>query len=114
MSKAADQIGESRERAQIIQSVSRVMTEGEETLDQEARDCAKDAMSKLNTHEVLCTERWGQQRAALETLTVSVARLQNSFDGVSNKFLSPVAVGLIAGLMGLCGWLAARAFPLPH
>lgn len=112
MSQLLDEIGESRERAQIISSVGRVIAGGcgDEELDQEARDCARDALSKISAHETLCTERWTQQRAALVVLGHSIEGLQKSLD----RYIAPLPAGAIAVLMGICGWLTARAFPLGH
>jgi hypothetical protein len=61
----------------------------------------------MDSHEVLCTERWNQLR---NTLT----DLQKSVDGTKKKMdnsLGRLPVGVIATLSGVCGWLADRAFP---
>lgn len=112
MTNLTEQVGDSRQRAQIVESVARVIGQGDGELDQDARDAARDALGKISSHETLCTERWAQQRAALETLGESVRHLQKSLDKIANLYIPPLPGALIAGLMGLSGWLAARAFPL--
>jgi len=108
MTVLADEVGDSRQRSQIIESFSRVMTEGNEEMDQDARDCARDALAKISSHEALCTERWNQKRLALESLQAAVDDLSKSMD----THIQRVPAGVIATLTGLCGWLAARAFPI--
>ena len=108
MTKAAEELGKEREIEQISQTTARIMRSGEEVLDQEARDAAAKVGAHLDAHEVLCTERWYQQRMA-------VAEVKSSVDAITKKLdnsMGRVPVGLIAGLTGLVGWLAARAFPL--
>ena len=78
--------------------------------DQEARDLANRALSRVQSHEVLCTERWGQQRDTMARVEHTLADIQI---GISRR-IGMVPAGTIAGLVGLCGWLAARAFPLGH
>lgn len=112
MTQITEELGDGRQRAQVDSSVHRLIPHGDETLDQEARDSARDANFKISSHETLCTERWQQQRAALEALCGNVATLQRSMDKIANLYIPPLPGAVIAVLMGLCGWLAARAFPL--
>lgn len=74
-------------------------------MDQDARDLAHKALSRINTHETLCTERWNQQRVAL-------AMVQKTLDVMSRTALGRIPAGIIATLTAIVGWLAARAFPL--
>ena len=103
MTKAGDITGLHREQEQIDRSTTRVI--GAEILDQDARDLAGKAMSKIETHEVLCTERWNQQRIAL-------GMMQKTLDVMSRNTLGRMPAGIIAALTGIVGWLAARAFPI--
>lgn len=108
MTVLADEVGDSRQRSQIIESASRLMTEGNEEMDQDARDCARDAMSKIGAHEALCTERWTQQREALNTLSHSMQTMQKSLD----RYIAPGPAAIIGVLMGLVGFLGRMAFPI--
>jgi len=103
MTKAAEEAGLHREQEQIDRSTTRVL--GADSLDQDARDLAQKAFSRIDTHEVLCTERWNQLRVAM-------GMVQKSVDTMSRNTLGRIPAGIIAGLTGLVGWLAARAFPL--
>lgn len=103
MTEALENAGLNREQEQIDRSTTRIM--GAETLDQDARDLAQKAIGRIDTHEVLCTERWIQQRAAVITV-------QNTLDAMTKNMLGRVPAGIIACLTGLVGWLAARAFPI--
>ena len=103
MTTAANVLGLGKEQEQIERSVSRIIGE-QEMPDQEARDLAGKALSRVDTHEVLCTERWNQQRIAM-------ALVQNSLDTMAKNTVGRVAAGIIACLTGLCGFLADRAFP---
>ncbi len=105
MSKASEISGIHREKEQIDRSIVRVV--GAETMDQDARDLGHKAVARIDAHEILCTERWLQQR-------VAVAALQGSFDIMSSNMLGRIPAGIIAILTGLVGWLAARAFPTGH
>lgn len=111
MTEQAGEVGRSRERAQIVESVARVMLSGEE-MDQDARDAARDAMGKIASHEAVCTERWAQQRIAMKAIELSMDHMRKSLELMANRYIPPLPGAMIAGLMGLCGWLAARAFPL--
>ena len=77
-------------------------------LDQDARDAAAKVGAHLDSHETLCTERWLQQRAAVLELKACVDAITKKLDNSMGR----VPVGVIAGLTGLVGWLAARAFPV--
>ena len=108
MGQAADEAGFDREKEQISSSTKRLMQYGAEEMDQDARDMAHDAVARIKSHEELCTERWNQARAATGRVEVALAVLQKAMDDRIGKM--PAA--LIAGLTGMVGWLAARAFPL--
>jgi hypothetical protein len=108
VTRLTDDIGDIRQRAQVEGSVTRILSHGEEALDQDARDTARDALSKISSHETLCTERWLQSRAALDNVSHEVRNLKKSLD----RHIAPLPASIIAVLMGLCGWLSARAFPL--
>lgn len=108
MGQAAEEIGLNREKEQIIGSTARVLHQGAEDLDQDARDLAHTAIAKVKSHEELCTERWNQARAATVRVELALAILQRGMDEKIGK--TPAAI--IAGLTGLVGWLASRAFPL--
>lgn len=105
VSNAAKEIGLHREMAQITDSTARVLGD---TMDQEARDEAKAAKAKIESHEELCTERWGQARAASVRVEVALAALQKAVEDRIGK--GPATV--IAGMAGIIGYLAARAFPV--
>jgi hypothetical protein len=104
MTQAAENIGLKREEAQLAASSLRIF-DGDGYLDQEARDIGHKAIGRIDTHEVLCTERWNQQR-------IAVAVMQKTLDTMAKNTLGRVPAGLIAGLTGMVGWLAARAFPI--
>ena len=104
MTKAGEVVSQHREQEQIDRSTTRLLGGGD-ILDQTARDLAQRAFSRIDTHEVLCTERWNQSR-------IAIATLQASLDSMSKNMLGRIPAGIIACLTGLVGWLAARAFPL--
>lgn len=101
MTKAGDELAHVREIEQLSRSATRVLRSGEETLDQEARDIGAKAASRMDAHEVLCTERWNQLRKSVDELAQKL-----------NRTVGYVPASLIAALMGICGYLADRAFPL--
>ncbi len=78
-----------------------------EATDQLARDLAQAAKTKAETHEILCTERWEQQRTAM-------VLVQHTIDGIKKNLdtsIGKIPAGIITGLTGVVGWLIARAFP---
>jgi len=103
MTRASEEAGFHREQEQVDRSTSRIL--GADTLDQDARDLAQKALSRIDSHEVLCTERWNQQRVAL-------ALVQATLDVMNKSTLGRIPAGIIATLTAIVGWLAARAFPL--
>jgi hypothetical protein len=76
-------------------------------IDQEARDRADEAASHIESHEKLCTERWNQSRAAQDRVEGALKSLQDAM----NDRIGKLPASVIAILMGICGFLAARAFP---
>lgn len=104
MTRYSDEIGENRDKEQISRSAARIIGP-EEMPDHDARELARKAMARVDTHETLCTERWNQQRLAM-------SMLQRSLDQITRNTLGRVPAGIIACLTGLVGWLAARAFPI--
>jgi hypothetical protein len=79
-----------------------------DAVDQEARDMAKDAISHGESHERLCTERWDQQKLSMALVQKTLGEIKDSMNATIGRF----PASIIAGLAGLVGWLAARAFPL--
>lgn len=77
-------------------------------IDQEARDTARKAVATAETHEILCEERWKQQRLAMSRVEVILDEIKNSVE----KRIGIYPAAAISWLMALCGFLAARAFPL--
>ncbi len=108
MTAAAKEVGQGREVAQIVASTDRVGGKHIIDMDQEARDIAHAADAKVTAHEVLCTERWGQARAASVRVEVALAGLQKNMEDRVGK--GPATI--IAALTGIIGFLAARAFPV--
>lgn len=107
MTDLTDEVGDSRERVQIVESLSRVIGKDME-LDSDARDLARDALAKISSHERLCTERWQQQ-------VISLNRLESTIDEIKATAQNQVAkipAGIIAALVGVIGFLSARAFPI--
>lgn len=104
MSSDSEAVGHTRQQRQIVASTGRTLGDME-MLDQEARDDAARALSRMDAHEVLCTERWNQGR-------IATAMLQKSVDGLVANSLDRLPAGIIAGLTALVGFLAERAFHL--
>ncbi len=77
-----------------------------EGLDQEARDLAADALAKSKAHEDLCTERWLHQAATMARVEKTIGEIKTAVDDKIGK----LPAGLIAGLTGLVGFLAARVW----
>jgi len=84
------------------------MDQAETAVDQEARDIANDARSRSDAHELLCTERWNAQGATMIRVEKNIEEIK---DAVNDR-IGKLPAGLIAGLTGLAGYLAARAFPV--
>lgn len=105
---ASDEVGRQRQHQQVKMSTERLMGDEFSDMDQEARDLAKEAKSKIQSHEQLCTERWDQSRLAMERLEVCVEKVQKAMD----ERIGKIPASIIAALTGLVGFLAARAFPL--
>lgn len=108
MTQAANDVGRSREIAQIVESTDRVLGKHAQDMDQEARDIAHAAAAKIESHEELCTERWGQARAASVRVEVALAAMQKAMEDRIGK--APATI--IAAMAGVIGYLAARAFPI--
>ena len=107
MAKPPNTVARSREAAQIRLSKQRIL-ERAANLDQEARDLANDAIARSEAHENLCTERWEHQKEAMARVETALGQVKAC---VEDK-IGRLPAGLIAGLTGICGYLAARAFPL--
>lgn len=108
MTQAANEVGRNREMAQLVESTDRVMGKHTYDMDQEARDLGQAAIARVESHEELCTERWGQARAASVRVETALALLQKNMEDRVGK--GPAAI--IAGMAGVIGYLAARAFPI--
>jgi hypothetical protein len=65
-------------------------------VDQDARDMAREALAKINSHEVVCAQRYG-----------SLERVLAEIKGV----LWWGTTGLIGSMAALIGWLATHP---PH
>ena len=75
-------------------------------VDQDARDMARSADSRIATHEEVCAERY---KNINETLAELKARITSSTSGLWNRIW--LATGaLIIILFGIIGWLVDRAF----
>ena len=60
-------------------------------IDQEARDLAQRALSRMNTHEEVCSQRWKDTAKVL---------------GRVEKILWVATLSLISTLMAIINWLA--------
>ena len=80
-----------------------------DAVDQVARDMANRALNHTDSHEVLCTERWAQQKLSMALVQKTLGEIQDSM----NATIGRLPATIIAGLTGVVGFLAARAFPLP-
>lgn len=103
MTKITDEAGDGREREQVDRSTGRILF-----ADQMARDAANEAIGRIDSHEKLCTERWTSQREAMARVEKAMAEIKICVDDKIGK----LPAGIIAALSGLCGYLAARAFPI--
>lgn len=61
--------------------------------DHEARALAKEALTRIDGHETLCTSRWEESRDALNGLKVSVTKLYERW--------WQIAAAMIVGLLGV-------------
>lgn len=105
---AAKEVGQGREVAQIVASTERLLGKHIIDMDQEARDIAHAAAAAVKSHEELCTERWGQARAASVRVEVALEGLKKNMEDRVGK--GPATI--IASLTAIIGFLAARAFPV--
>lgn len=103
MTKITDEAGDGREREQVDRSTGRILF-----TDQIARDDAKDANNRIESHEKFCTERWKHQSEGMVRLENAIGGIQKAVDDRIGK----LPAGIIAALTGVCGYLAARAFPI--
>lgn len=69
-------------------------------MDQTARDMAKDALAKIESHESVCEVRWREAYAAIKDLK-AYARTQMQLNMAAQAFV-------ILTLMSLIAWLANR------
>lgn len=76
-------------------------------IDQDARDAAADAKAIMTSHERLCTERWDQQRQTSARIETALSEIRGSV----NKRVGQLPASIISILMGLIGFLAAKAWP---
>jgi hypothetical protein len=79
--------------------------------DQEARDLAREALSRMNAHEKVCTERWTTSRATQVEVKAGVARVEAALTGVKDavsKRLGIAPAGIIALLMGVIGFMGGH------
>lgn len=81
-----------------------------DSIDQVARDDANHANGRIDSHETLCTERWTQQRQAMVLVQTTVDEIKKRMD----KTIGHVPASIIAVMASIIGYLAARAFPIPH
>lgn len=63
---------------------------------------AQNAITRLDGHERVCTERWTESRKTMERVEKGVAGLYTRWWGM--------AVGLVLALLGLIATVAAAAF----
>lgn len=103
-----EDLGRQREASQVERSTQRLAGDTLKEMDEGARDVAYDAKFKIESHERVCTERWEQARLAGNRVEAAMGKLQDAMD----ERIGKVPAGIIAGLTGLVGFLAARAFPL--
>lgn len=88
------------------------MASPQEQIDSRAIELARDALSRIESHERRCDERWTEVRKDLIEIKQAVhggnKELHDRIDELVNRWLR-VAGWIIAGLLSLCGFLAARA-----
>ena len=89
-------------------STKSVMEASEHHVDQSARDTANEAIAKSVAHESLCNERWRTQGETMARVETTMQDIKKAID----VQIAKVPAAIIAALMGLLGWMAARAFPL--
>ena len=77
----------------------------DEHVDYVARSNAERAATRMDAHEVLCTERWNTAKDVWQ-------RVEKSVNGLYSRIWA-VAFVVFSSMLGLIGFLAARAFP-PH
>ena len=82
---------------------------GEHFCDQVARDAATEARAMIRSHEAVCTERWKQSSQASSRVENALAEIQAGI----NKRIGLMPASVISLLIGVIGFLAARAFPHP-
>lgn len=75
-------------------------------MDQEARDAASNALGKITAHEMLCAERWKNNKDATDRIEASLTDLRR----VVNKSVGIVPASFIGVLLTLCGFFGERAF----
>lgn len=59
-------------------------------------------------HEEVCTERWRSQGEAM----IRIEHTMEAVNAAISDKIGKLPSGIIAALSGLCGYLAARAFPI--
>lgn len=105
MPHVADEVGHDRQRAQIQRSTGRLMGGDEEMIDQDARDDAAAANSKIDGHEKLCAERWNNQRDSMARVEKGMAEVRD----ILNKRISQTSATLITIMTGIICVLATLA-----
>lgn len=106
MTKLTDELGEIRQKDQIVGSVKRALqhtnpSEDSGDMDQDARDDATRANMRMDSHEQLCTERWTQSRASSERIELSLGEIRTAV----NKRIGQVPATIISLLTCIVGLL---------
>lgn len=85
--------------------------------DQVARDESARNEARQDMHEAVCTERWQQSKEGLARVETGLAdfrkdvgiKIDKLQKGIDER-IGKVPASVIAGLMGVIGFLAERAF----
>lgn len=106
MTQAADELGRARQLAQLASSsvsvAERLTSNMAEQMDQEARDEAKHALARMDSHEQLCTERWRQSRESSDRMEKTLGDIRTAV----NKRIGQVPATIISLMTGTIGLLA--------
>lgn len=116
MTELSDEIGRDRDREQFGRSSERALNQSgiiqgrDDMIDQDARDRATTAFSRMESHEKLCTERWAEMRKALEDIREELKECRTSL----NKRIGTMPAGIMTVMGSIIGFLANFALTHMH
>lgn len=106
MTSISEDLGRGRQERQAQESVERLLGDEYIDMDQEARDLANQATSKIESHEQVCAERWRGANQAQTRVENTLANIQKAMDDRIGRI--PAAIITVMGTV--IGAFASHTF----